>query len=32
MEKVESKHSASPRATPIWQGDEEMILKFSGLK
>ncbi len=32
MEKVEITGNMSPAPTPIWQGDEEMILKLSGLK
>jgi site-specific recombinase XerD len=32
MEKADSNRNVSPAATPIWQGNEEMILKLSGLR
>jgi site-specific recombinase XerD len=32
MEKADRNRNLSPAATPIWQGNEEMILKLSGLR
>jgi integrase len=32
MEKADKNRNLAPPATPIWQDDEEMILKLSGLK
>jgi site-specific recombinase XerD len=32
IEKAEAKHSRTPRPTPIWENDDDMILKLSGLK
>ncbi|MDR1050618.1 MAG: tyrosine-type recombinase/integrase [Deltaproteobacteria bacterium] len=32
MEKANKNRSTSPDSSPIWQDDEEIILKLSGLK
>ena len=32
LEKIDTVSSGSPAPTPIWENDEEMILKLSGLK